>query len=300
MHPMLSLTGCSHAIIIVLGYPKMTTRADAIDLGAVQKTLLLPLWGRAVETGKAQPLLVDRTAAAILATLNYDFSAIARNISPISQLSWIARSLHTDRAIQTFLTLHPAATIVNLGCGLDTTFERIDNGSLRWYDLDLPDVIELRKRFIQESARRQFIPCSLLDDAWLRPVQSAAAIFFVASGVLYYLEECQVKALFLRLADAFPGCEVFFDACSPRGLRIANKKVIKAGGMEEGAVLKWGIRRAAEMQSWDGRIAVLAEYPMFRHFGRDLGVKARWGMRLSDSLGIMSMVHLRLGNPPAG
>ncbi len=278
----------------------MTTRADRLELGPVQKTLLLPLWGRAVETGKAHPLLVDRAAAGILATLDYDFSTIARNISPISQLAWIARSLHTDRTIRDFLTRHPDATIVNLGCGLDTTFERIDNGRLRWYDLDLPDVIELRKRFIQESARREFIACSVFDDAWLQRMQPGGAVFFVASGVFYYFAERQIKALFVRLADAFPGCEVVFDACSPRGLRIANKKVIKAGGMDESAVLKWGIRQAPEMQSWDGRIAVLDEYPLFRHFGRDLSVKAKYGMWLSDVLGIMSMVHLRLGNPPAG
>ncbi|MGB9454769.1 MAG: class I SAM-dependent methyltransferase [Bryobacteraceae bacterium] len=277
----------------------MTTKAETLELGPVQKTLLLPLWGRAIETGKARPLLVDRTAAGILATLYYDFSTIARNISPITRLSWIARSLHTDRTIRDFLARYPDATIVNLGCGLDTTFERIDNGRLHWYDLDLPDVIELRKRFIQESGRRQFIACSLLDDAWLPRVQPAGAIFFVASGVFYYFEEFQIKALFIRLADTFPGCEVLFDACSPSGLRIANKKVIKAGGMDESAVLKWGIRQAGEMQSWDGRISVLEECPMFRHFGRDLGIKAKWGMWLTDSLRIMSMVHLRLGNPPA-
>ncbi len=277
----------------------MTTRAETLELGPVQKTLLLPLWGRAIETGKARPLLVDRTAADILATLDYDFSTIARNISPITRLAWIARSLHTDRTIRAFLARYPDATIVNLGCGLDTTFERIDNGSLHWYDLDVPDVIELRKRFIEESGRRQFIACSLLDDAWLPRVQPAGAAFFIASGVFYYCEECQIKALFIRLAEASPGSEVLFDACSPRGLRMANKKVIKAGGMDESAVLKWGIRQAAEMQSWDGRIAILEEYPLFRRFGRELSAKARWGMWMSDSLGIMSMVHLRLGNLPA-
>ncbi len=276
----------------------MTTRADTLELGPVQKTLLLPLWGRAIETGKAHPLLVDQRAAAILATLDYDFSTIAHNISPITRLAWIARSLHTDRTIRDFLSRYPDATIVNLGCGLDTTFERIDNGRLRWYDLDLPDVIELRKRFIQESARREFVADSLLDDAWLPRVPPAGAIFFVASGVFYYFEECQIKALFRRLADAFPGCEVLFDACSPSGLRMANRKVIKAGGMDESAVLKWGMRQAGEMRSWDGRIAVLDEYPLFRHFGRDLNVKARYGMWMSDFLGIMSMVHLRLGKPP--
>ena len=278
----------------------MANTTQASELGAVQKTLLLPLWGRAVETGKARPLLVDRTAAAIVATLDYDFSTIAKNISPITRLCWIARSLHSDRTIRDFVARQPDATIVNLGCGLDTTFERVDNGSLHWIDLDLPDVIDLRKRFVPESARRESVACSLVDDAWFERVPSAKPVFLTASGVLYYLEGGQVQALFKNLADNFPGCELLFDACSARGLRMANRKVIEAGGMDKSAVLQWAIERAAEIESWDARFAVVAVCPMFRGFGRELPAKARWGMWMSDKLKIMSMIHLRLGSRTGG
>jgi O-methyltransferase involved in polyketide biosynthesis len=117
----------------------------------VQKTLLLPLWGRAVETRKSHPLLEDRAAARIIDSIDYDFSTIAGNINPVTQYAWIARSIHIDRTIRRFLRDYPKATVVNLGCGLDTTYDRVDNGSLHWYDLDLPDVIELRRRFVQEK-----------------------------------------------------------------------------------------------------------------------------------------------------
>ncbi len=116
----------------------MATSSPA-KLGSVQKTLLLPLWGRAVESRKPHPLLVDPTATRIIGLIDCDFSTIATNISFVSQLAWIARSLHIDRTIRRFLEKHPTATIVNLGCGLDTTFERVDNGRLSWYDLDLPE-----------------------------------------------------------------------------------------------------------------------------------------------------------------
>jgi O-methyltransferase involved in polyketide biosynthesis len=265
------------------------------ELGSVQKTLLLPLWGRAIETSKAHPLLVDHAAAQIVATINYDFSTIARNINPITRLAWIARSLHIDRTIRGFVDRHANATIVNLGCGLDTTFERVDNQHLCWYDLDLPDVIDLRKRFIPESARRHLIACSLLDDAWLHQLKTADPIFFVAAGVFYYLEESQLKPCFIKVADVFPGAEVLFDACSPRGLKLANEKVIKAGGMDESAMLKWGLRRAKDMESWDSRIVVISEYPLFRNMKGGLSFSEKWGTMLSDALRIMSMVHLRLG-----
>jgi O-methyltransferase involved in polyketide biosynthesis len=276
------------------------TEMKKIELGSVQKTLLLPLWGRAVETAKPRPLLTDRAAAQIIASIDYDFSAIARNISAITRLSWIARSLHTDRTIREFLKRDAGTTIVNLGCGLDTTFERVDNGHLCWYDLDLPDVMELRKKLIPEGARRHSLACSVLDDSWLREVKAAGAVLFVAAGVFYYFEESQLKALLIRLADAFPGAEVFFDACSPRGLKMANKRVIEAGGMDRSAMLKWGLRQGRDMESWDRRITVLAEYPMFRDMKAGLSVAEKLGTKLSDALRIMSMVHLRLGSRPDG
>jgi O-methyltransferase involved in polyketide biosynthesis len=268
----------------------------ATDLGSVQKTLLLPLWGRAEEAKKAHPMLVDRTAVEILAAIDYDFSTIARNISFVSQLAWVARAIHTDRTIREFLALRPEATVVNLGCGLDTTFERVDNGRLRWYDLDLPDAIALRERYIAPTERRRSVARSLLDDAWMSEIERGDEVFFVASGVLYYFEEAQVRAFLTRLADEFPGSEAVFDAVSPRGVRMANRRVIQAGGMDETAILKWGLERVKDLEAWDSRMAVLEAYPKFRGLKSGLSLKEKWGMQVSDWLGIMWMVHLRLGS----
>jgi O-methyltransferase involved in polyketide biosynthesis len=95
---------------------------------------------------------------------------------------------HIDRTIHQFLGEHPWATIVNLGCGLDTTFERVDNGKLLWYDLDLPDVVELRSHYIEQGPRRRFIASSILDEAWMDSLDSAVPTLFIAGGVLYYLK----------------------------------------------------------------------------------------------------------------
>ena len=147
-------------------------QAEPLALGSVQETLLLPLWGRAVESGKARPSLVDPAAVAIVAALPYDFAAMARNLSSTTLLSWVARALHIDETTRAFLELHPNGAIVNLGCGLDTTFERVDNGQLHWFDVDLPDVIALRRRFIPQGERRRAIAASLMDDGWLREVET--------------------------------------------------------------------------------------------------------------------------------
>ena len=264
----------------------------AIELKSVQKTLLLPLWGRAVETRKQNPILVDTTAAEIIDRIDYDFTTIAANISLITQLAWIARSLHIDRVIKEFLQKHPRGTVVNIGCGLDTTFERTDNGSLFWYDIDLPDVIALRKQFIADSVRRKHIAASFLDDAWCSALKVEDSILFVAGGVFYYFEEDQMKLRLSRLAELFPGGEMFFDAASPLGVKTANKVVIQAGGMDQSSFLKWGIESAYEMQSWDKRIKVIEEFPMFRGMKGRVSFKAKIGTLMSDILRIMFMVRL--------
>jgi O-methyltransferase involved in polyketide biosynthesis len=267
--------------------------ADAVKLGSVQQTLLLPLWGRAIESQKARPMLIDGEAVRIIQSIPYDFSQIAAKTSFVSQLAWIVRSLHIDRATRAFLGRHPAAIVANLGCGLDTTYERVDNGAVTWYDIDLPDVIELRNAYLQPTSRRKFVSCSILEDGWVQDLKGRSPVLFIAAGVLYYFEENQVRTLLHKLADRFPGGELVFDACSPQGLKIANQRVIEDTGMSSDARLKWGLNRAAELHTWDSRITVLAEYPLFRGMKSGLSLREKWGTFLSDTLRIMSMVHLR-------
>jgi hypothetical protein len=88
---------------------------------------------------------------------------------------------------------------------------------------------------------------------------------------------------------------LLFDACSAMGLRIANKRVIRDGGMDESAVLVWALDRAADLERWDERIAIVDAYPLFRGMKGGHSLKEKWGMLLSDTLRVMSMVHLRIG-----
>jgi O-methyltransferase involved in polyketide biosynthesis len=264
-----------------------------VDLGNVQKTLFLPLWGRAYETEKADPLLVDKTALEISEKVDFDFSTITRNISELSQIAWIMRSVCVDRVIATLLEKYPKATIVNIGCGLDTTFDRVDNGRLFWYELDLPDVIELRSRFIKESERRKTIPTSFLEEGWLKEIIIGDYVLFIAAGVFYYFEEEGIKDFLKKLADEFPGGEALFDVCSPFGVRAANKMVVKRAGLDEKSFLKWGLKHTKDILSWDKRFKLLRT---IYYFGdKRLSFKLRVLGFVSDLLRIQYMIHLRLG-----
>jgi O-methyltransferase involved in polyketide biosynthesis len=264
-----------------------------IELGEVQKTLLLPLWGRAVETHKLTPLLIDHTATEIMKKIDYDFSEGTKHLSAISQLGWIARSIHIDTVIKQLIEKHPTATIVNIGCGLDTTFDRIDNGRLFWYDVDLADVIALRRKFIPEHERRTCIASSFLSHDWLKQLTIQGKVLFIAAGVLYYFEEHQIKEFLTHLAERFSGGEMVFDASSPAGIRMANKMVIKASGMDEKSFLKWGLNRAETLELWDKRIKIVDEYPMFRTVKNRFQLKDKIMAWISDVFKMQYMVHIQ-------
>jgi len=263
----------------------------SVELGDVQKTLFLPLWGRAFESKKKKPLLCDQTAVEIIESVDYDISALAQHTADTSQMAWIIRSIYIDEVIKKFLDQHPMGTVVNIGCGMDTTFDRIDNDSLTWYDLDLPDVIQLRRKFINEGERRKFISASFLDEGWLKEIKVVDGILFIAAGVFYYFDECEVKTFLKRIADVFPGCEVFFDASSPRGVRIANRMVIRNAGLDEKSFLKWGLKNTKDILSWDDRFEILKVYYYFRH--KDIKLKTKIIGWFSDWMKVQYMIYLR-------
>ncbi len=265
-----------------------------IELGSVQETLLLPLWGRAIETKKANPLLIDKKAVSIVDSLPYDFSVIANNINKLSQLSWIARSIFFDQKIKAFIGDNPAATIVNIGCGLDTTFDRVDNGKINWIDLDLPDTIALRAKYIVETSRRKFVSMSVFNTDWYKNIIGTNKVMLLIAGVLYYFDETEVKKLFNDFHRYIPGVELVFDYSSLKGIKIANKKVIEKGGMDKSANLKWGIDNISDIEKWSNYIKVKEHMPIFKEYKKNYPLTKRIGMNISDMMKIMSLAHVEI------
>ncbi len=264
-----------------------------IKKGNIQETLLLPLWGRAFETQKNKPRLIDKKALEIINQLDYDFSIIAKTQS-MSQHGWVARSLHTDKMALDFIQKHPEATIVNIGCGLDTTFSRIDNGKIMFYELDLPDVIELRKNFYKDSERHKSIASSFLDTKWFKEIAVQDDLLFLAGGVLYYFEEAQIREFFVKVADYFKKCDFYFDSLSPMGIKMAKKQVLKKGTMNMSMGEGWGLKPIKSLEKWDDRIRVINSMPMYKGMKNGLSLSAKITLTIPDILGICSMVHMKI------
>lgn len=137
--------------------------------------------------------------------------------APPSLTGALLRTLLFDRWVADFLSAHPDATVVEIGTGLDTRHERVDHGRARWFDLDLSDVIGLRRNFFADGPRRTMIAASLADGAWAAEVASHATgpYLFVTAALLPYLNEPDVRGVIGLLADRFPGALLALDTAGP-------------------------------------------------------------------------------------
>ena len=142
-------------------------------LGAVQETLFIPLAGRARASRGRRPVLRDPKAVEMMASIDYDAAKYGRGAGGTVT---VLRTAIFDFWVRAFLDEHPAGTVVEIGTGLNTRFERVDNGAVHWIDLDLPDTIELRRAFFADTDRRRMVAASVLDEAWL-PIVAVAATF---------------------------------------------------------------------------------------------------------------------------
>ncbi|RAJ67189.1 O-methyltransferase involved in polyketide biosynthesis [Streptomyces sp. Amel2xB2] len=226
--------------------------------GTVQETLLIPLYGRAVENGKEQAALRDPRAGEIVAAIDYDFS---RFDGLPSLTGAVLRTALFDLWVTDFLSAHPSGTVVELGAGLNTRHERVDCAQARWFDLDLPDVTELRRTFFTDTARRTTIAASVTDPSWPATVEADACgpYFFCAEAVLPFLEETDVRRVLGMIAERFPGSLLALDTAGP-GIVGAQDDHDALSKVE--ARMRWSCADPAELAVWLPGTEVLAAHTL--------------------------------------
>ncbi len=237
---------------------------EVAQLGTVQQTMLIPLWARATEHQQRRPIIRDPKAKEIVGSLKYDFESFRR--FPRTMLGCCIRSNVFDGWIREFLAQASEAAVIEIGAGMDTTFDRMDDGRVTWYEIDFPDILQLRSKFFKETSRRRFFAESVLDGEWVDQVRSAGhqSFLFQAAGVLMYWPEEEVRRLFSMLADQFPGALILFDACSRWSQRNAPRW--EAALQETNAEFRWGIDDPRSVHDWDSRFQVLAIEHHLDHF----------------------------------
>lgn len=189
--------------------------------GSVEKTLLVPLWARARESQRPTPILKDPLAEQILKNISFDPSILDQEAAA-SQIGCCVRGALVDRWVREFLTKHPHGTVIEAGCGLNSRFERTDNGKATWVFFDLPDVIKLRRQLLPVRPRSTELAASILDPSWIDYVRrhTPPPWFIASEGVLMYLPPEQVREAVCRAAEGLPGGWFAFDVMTPIVLQL--------------------------------------------------------------------------------
>jgi len=270
-----------------------------IELSSVQETLVLPLWARAKDAETEDPILNDTYARDIVARIDYDFAHIESEQTVSHQLVWPVRAYNFDNSIREFIKKNTNAAVINIGAGLDTAFQRLDNGIVLWINIDLPDVAALRQALIPDSEREITIAKSVFDFSWVDDIsllKEGRPTMFMAAGVLCYFEAREVKSIFCKLADCYPKAHVIFDAMSRLTVWGANRDIMKKSGMDKSVRLKWHLNRAHRLKKWVDTLVVVEEFPMFSR----LPIKKAWSkklvrdMKIADCLRLYQLVHIQL------
>lgn len=192
-----------------------------IKLEGVMETLLITLDIRARDYRAANSVLKDKKSAEIVDRIDYDFSEFKSGPNYIGVLS---RAKIMDAEIRKFIAKHPKCHIVSIGSGLDTRFDRLDNGMIHWYDVDFPEVIEVRKKFFEENDRVKFIPKSALDPSWTDEIKTdGEELLIVAEGMIMYLQPEDVKKFLHILTDRFDVFDLHLDCVAKANVKKASR-----------------------------------------------------------------------------
>ena len=231
-----------------------------IEKNTVQETLMIPLYGRKMCTKLYPNLYRDEAAVRLMREVDYDFTALEKKSASLMQrfgfLEAAMRQNDIAFEVRAYLKAHPNAAVVNLGCGLDDTGRRCDNGSCKIYNLDFPDVIRVRDTLLPAGDREENIPCDLNDGAWLSKIDASNGAIFFAAGVFYYFLTEQVRALLQKMADAFPGAAIVFDAANARAVKLMLKTWIRDAEIKDVGAYFAVSNAQAEIAPWDRRFQV--------------------------------------------
>lgn len=231
-----------------------------IEKNTVQETMIIPLYGRKMCSKLYPSLFRDETAIRLMKEIDYDFSDLARKSKSMMQrfgfLEVAMRQNDLAYEVRDYLKIHPKAAIVNLGCGLDDTGHRCDNGTCKVYNLDFPDVIAVRNQMLPPRKREENIPCNLNDTSWFDKIDDSDGAVFFAAGVFYYFLTDEVKALVQAMAQAFPGGKLVFDAANKTAVKLMLKTWIKDAKIKDVGAYFAVSDAKAELSPWSEKLQI--------------------------------------------
>lgn len=270
-----------------------------IEKNTVQETLVIPLYGRKVCTEIYPDLYRDDTAQKLIEQIDYDFSLLEeqakKTMYRFGFLEVAMRQNDLAYEIKDYLKAHPNAAVVNLGCGLDDTGRKCDNGECKIYNLDFESVIAVRNELLPAGEREENIACDLNDTSWFDKIDSSGGVVFFASGVFYYFLKEQVRALVCKMAERFHSGRIVFDGANKTAVKMIAKTWLKTAKIKDVSAYFAVSKAKEELSSWSDKITVSSRgYMLGYNDLKDKSVSGffRFLAKAGDSLMKMQIVRI--------
>ena len=267
-----------------------------IEKGSVQETLLIPLYGRKLAMDLYPDLFSDHDCQQLLGSIEFDAPSMTGLKAKIGAVMAATRQYDMAEVCRRSLAEHLRACVVNLGCGLDTTFSQVDNGLAKGYHVDFPDVIAAREQLLGTKERQYSIAGDLNDHSWFDKIDFKAedgAVFF-ASGVFYYMKTEDVRRLFCAMAERFPGGKLVFDATNAKGLKNMLKTWLKPAEMEK-VGLYFSVDDEKELTEWSRHFRTMTKNGYmtgYRPLDKRYGFLANTIFRFGDRSGMCQVIEI--------
>lgn len=199
------------------------------------ETMLQSFYARAKYSRKKNAKFYDAKAIELVGKIDYDFSKAEKDSTMSNGV--IARTIVFDELVKDFIKKNPDCTVVNIACGLDTRFYRMDNGRIIWYNVDLPETIELRDAIYHESGRVSTIGISATDPAWADKVTKRGKMLFIIEGLSMYLTSDENAQMLSIIRDKFDNATVLMECLAKKWV---NKEHTEKSIQDTGAKFVFG------------------------------------------------------------
>lgn len=197
-----------------------------INVKGVPETMIQTLYARAKETSKENPKIKDEMAVSIVKQLDYDFSQADQDKTMRSGV--IARTIVLDKMVDEYLDKHKNTIVINIACGLDTRCYRINGKYIRWYNLDLPETMNIRKQFLIETGPIYQIAKSAMDETYTNTIHNEGEdVLVIIEGLTMYLTEIDIKKIFSIIEHAFSNVTIMVEVMSPFMVNHIKEKIYR-------------------------------------------------------------------------
>lgn len=265
----------------------------------VANTVFVPLVARINISKKFPDLFYDKKALELERYLPKD---VAKGSFEYSNLASVARYYNMDAMVSGFITANTPCNVIYLGAGLESAYfrlrERFGPGKAKFYEIDLPEVIETRRRVYGEHQDEKLISADIFALDWIGEIEDRSLpTMILASGVFQYFMEADILKFIESVSLSFPGQEFVFDATNTKGLKFTNWFIKRTGNAD--AIMTFAVDDSAAFAR--KAHAVLLEERLFfseirKILGKRVNLISRISMRNADCGKKTIVLRLRLMN----